>query len=195
MKLGVCRDPAPLSPHPSTERQSMTIMLMQRPIADACSLPPTSNAVAARMNAFAAAIGGLVDTAAAARDPMLAGCVVMPYASLALAGTACRRPLLFREGEGLACYSRLDLVLLRFDAGRGVTFDVRLQQQPGWLCHYVAWRCDGDLWLVPEVGTGPFLRATPGGLEIEEEPPFSTSEERAHGILRAQTFPSFAGRY
>lgn len=173
----------------------MTIMLMQRPIADACSLPPTSNAVAARMDAFAAAIGGLVDTAAPARDPVLSGCVVMPYASLVLAGTACRRPLLFREGDGVARHSRLDLVLLRFDAGRGATFDIRLQQQPGWLCHYVAWRRDGDLWLVPEAGTGPFLRATPWGLEIEDEPPFPASEERACGIVRALTFPSFAGRY
>lgn len=173
----------------------MTIMLKQRPIADACSLPPTNNAVAARMNAFAAAVDGLVDTAAAVRDPMFGGCVVMPYAGLVLAGTACRRPLLFREGEGLARYSRLDLVLLRYDADhRGVTFDIRLQQRPDWLCHYVAWRLDGDLWLIPAVGAGSFVRVTAWGLDIEVEPPFASMKERASGTIRALTVPSFMGR-
>lgn len=173
----------------------MTMMMLERPVADAPILPPASNAVTTRVHAFANAIGGLVDPTAAARNPMLLGCVVMPYAGLVLAGTACRRPLLFREGDGVARHSRLDFVLLRFDAERGVTFDIRLQRQPEWLCHYVACHCDGDLWLVPEVGTGPFLRATAWSLEIESESPFFSPEERATGIVRALTFPSFAGSF
>jgi hypothetical protein len=170
-------------------------MLLERPVAGASLLPPTSCAVALRVHAFTGAIGGLIDTSAAARDPMLTGCLVMPYAGLVVAGTACARPLLFREGEGLARYSRQELVLLRFDAERGVTFDIRMQQRPEWLCHYVAWRRDGDLWLLPKVGTEPFLRATPWGLEIEGEPPFSVPDDRARGIVRALTFPSFGGRH
>ncbi|MEW9853900.1 hypothetical protein [Novosphingobium sp. M1R2S20] len=172
----------------------METMLLERPVAGASLLPPTSRAVALRVHAFAGAIGGLVDTTAAARDPMFAGSVVMPYAGLVVAGTACRRPLIFREGDAVARHSRLDLGLLRFDAERGVTFDIRLQQRSEWLCHYVAWRRDGDLWLVPEVGTGPFIRVTAWGLEIEDEPPFVLADERASGIVRARTIPSFMGR-
>lgn len=172
----------------------MNMMLLERPVAGASLLPPSGNAVVSRMRTFATAIGGLVDTAAAVRDPMLAGCVVMPYAGLVLAGTACRRPLIFREGDAVARHSRLDLVLLRFDAERGVTFDIRLQQRFDWLCHHVAWRRDGDLWLIPEAGADPFIRVTAWGLEIEVEPPFVSADERASGIVRARTTPSFMGR-
>lgn len=172
----------------------MTIMLFERPTADASLLPPTSHAVANRMCAFAASIGGLFDPMAEMRDPLLKGGIVMPFANTLIAGTACRRPLLFREGEVIVDETGIDLILLRHDRDKGVTFDVRHSQRTDWLCHYVAWRAEGDLWLIPEVGEVRAIRVLPWGLDIEEGVPFGDAAERRQGILRDFTAPILGRR-
>lgn len=147
-----------------------------------------------RLNAIARDISGLVEPPAATRDPAFTGCVLMPWAGVVLAGTTCRRPLLFNEGEALARYSGLDLVLLRFDAERGVTFDVRLQRRNEWLFRYISWRLEGEIWLIPE-GSGPFLRMLASGIELENEAPFLTRGGWANGIVSELDSSPFQARH
>ena len=172
----------------------MTMMLLERPIAAAPLLPPTNQVVKNRMCALAGAIGGLVDPAPGARYPNLAGCLVMPYAGLLLAGTACRRPLLFPEGDVLYAVTGLDVILVRHDADRGTTYDLRLNGQPGWLYRYQAWQMEGDLWLVPDAGSTSSIRATAWGLEVCETLPFVNAAERQLGLNHPVSLPSFARR-
>jgi hypothetical protein len=162
----------------------MTMMLLERPIAAEPLLPPTNQVVKNRMCALAGAIGGLVDPAPGARDAKLAGCLLMPYAGLLLAGTSCRRPLLFPEGETLHTITGVDVILVRHDADRGTTYDLRLNGQTGWLCRYQAWQMEGGLWLVPDAGTAPSVRTTAWGLEVGDQPPFADSAEHGLGLIR-----------
>lgn len=172
----------------------MKNMVFERPNLGASLLPPASGKVFLRMHMFAGAINGLVDPMAAKRDPILTGCVVMPYAGIALAGTSTRRPLLFREGELLKEHSGLDIVLLRFDVERGASFDILSGALAHWLCRYVVWHDNGETWLVPEKGEGPYVHTTSYGLHFQDEPPFMDSAERDAAIMRAIESPSPAGR-
>ena len=172
----------------------MTMMLLERPLAAEPLLPLTSQAVKNRMLALAGAIGGPVDPAPAAREPRLAGCLAMPFANLLLAGTSCRRPLLFPEGAALSSITDLNLILVRHDAERGTTYDLRLNGQKGWLCRYQAWQIEGDLWLVPDAGTTPSVRVTAWGLELCNEPPFADADERTCGLIELFMAPSLPRR-
>jgi hypothetical protein len=173
----------------------MNMMVMNRPATGEPVLPHPSPRVVNRLEAFLIAFDPLIETHAGIRNRLLAGSAVMPFANMALAGTSCGRPLLFNEGEKIARETGFDVVLLRYDAERGVTFDIRLQERPDWLCRHVAWRRgEGDLRLIPEAGTGPFLRVTGGGIECEQAIPFLNADERQAGIIRAVTDASFAGR-
>lgn len=172
----------------------MNMLLMRRPILDAGPLPTPSWPVMRRMEAFAAAIDGPIEIAPGTRDPLFGGCLLLWQADLLIAGTSCRRPLVFAEAERLAQYSGRDLVLLRYDADRGTTFDLYLQSRADWLVRYQAWRRDGDLWLVPDAGPGPFVRAGMLGLELEEVAPFVDAEDRARGLNHGRGLPLFDGR-
>lgn len=173
----------------------MTTMLLERPTVDAPILPPTSQAVLHRVRAVAAAIGGLIDPAASIRQPLLEGCLVMPYAGLAIAGTACRRPLLVDEGEAIVRQTGLDLVLVRYDVDSGVTFDIRLTQTSGWLWNYVASRAEGgDLWFVPQARGSVMIQPTAWGLEVADDRALSDADERRRGMLREFAAPFVAGR-
>ncbi|WP_243442719.1 hypothetical protein [Pacificimonas flava] len=174
----------------------MTITLLDRPGTGEPLMPPARRSVAARVHAFATEIDDLVDTRISRADPVLAGCVVMHYAGIILAGTSCRRPLLFPEGEVLARRSGLDLILLRFDAQpRGVTFDIRLEMDGSWLTNFAVWRGQGEMWLVPEGSAEGCIQVTPFGLEVGLPAPFSSFCEREKGMVRALTFPSFKEGY
>ena len=172
----------------------MNMMLMRRPILDAEPLPTPSWPVMRRMEALAAAIDGPIDVAPDRRDPRFAGCLLLWQADLLIAGTSCRRPLVFAEAERLAQYGGRDLVLLRYDADRGTTFDLYLQSRADWLIRYQAWRRDGDLWLVPDVGSSPFVRAGMLGLELEETAPFVDAEDCARGLNQGRGVPMLDGR-
>jgi hypothetical protein len=172
----------------------MNILLMRRPILGAEPLPTPSWPVLRRMEALAAAIDGPIDPAPGTRDPRFVGCLLLWQADLLIAGTSCRRPLVFAEAERLAQYSGRDLVLLRYDADRGTTFDLYLQTRAAWLVRYQAWRRDGDLWFVPDVTTAPFVRAGMFGLELEDAAPFADAEDRARGLNHGRGLPMIDGR-
>ncbi|KZX94682.1 hypothetical protein A3718_07035 [Erythrobacter sp. HI0019] len=115
---------------------------------------------------------------------------------MALAATSCDRPLLYPECELMAQITGMDLILLRFDALHGASFDVLLNEASEWLNHYVAWRLDlSSLWLIPCAGSGPYFRLSSDGLEPCELPPFETGYQRYAGIMRAAEKPSFEGGY
>src|SRR5947208_3289172 len=84
------------------------------------------------------------------RETKLQGCLALPFAAIVLAGTACARPLLFAECDALAHYTGHDVVVLRYDALRDVTFDIKLKSEPCWLRRYLATPVDGGLRMVPD---------------------------------------------
>lgn len=154
----------------------------------------TPHRVRSRLFAAAVATGAIIDTDASKRSPLLTDAVVMPFANFALLGTGCARPLKFEEGEEIARVTGLDVLLMRFDPDRGVSFDVFDHRSTHWRCNHVAWRRrDGDLWLIPQASFGEFIRVGAWGLEYETEPPFASGEERYAGIIRAIEIPSFEG--
>lgn len=172
----------------------MTMMLLRRPIRDAESLPTPMWPVMRGMEALAVAIDGPIDIAPEARDPLFVGCLVLSQADLLIAGTSCRRPLVLAKTERLAQYSGRDLVLLRYDPDRGTTFDLYLQIRADWLVRHQAWRPDGDLWLVPDAGHGPFVRAGMFGRELEDAVPFHDADDRACGLNQGRSLAMFGGR-
>jgi hypothetical protein len=102
--------------------------------------------------------------------------------------------LLFREGELIGDASGHAIILLRFDADRGTSFDILPYGRERWLCRYLAWRQGrGDLWLIPSAAKAPYIRACGWGLEQVETPPFDSEDERHAGIIRALDNPSFEG--
>lgn len=172
----------------------MNMMTSIRAAADTPLIPYVSRPVVERLQGLLVAIDALIDTGTAKTNPSLSGCAVAPFARFVATGTSCRRPLLFPEVQQIAEQTGFDVLLLRYDAERGVSFDIHLQVGGRQLCHYVAWRRrDGDPWLIPTVGDGPFIHATAWGLECRTTPPFLNVGERERGIIRAIDNPSFAG--
>jgi hypothetical protein len=158
-------------------------------------LAPSTQRVASRHGAVVQAIGALIDNQAAERNGLLTGCAVAPDASLVIAATALNRPLRYPECNLIAQASRSDMILLRFDADRGASFDILLRDRKVWLCRHLAWRRrDGHLWLIPTAGDGPCVQATGWGLHCEPTPPYVSNAEREAGIIPALDTPSFEGR-
>lgn len=86
------------------------------------------------------------------------------------------------------------MILQRFDAVRGSSFDILLRSSENWLCRYLAWRRrDGHLWLIPTAAKGPYVQATGWGLHCEPTPPYTSDMERVRGIILALESPSFEG--
>ncbi|WP_156367389.1 hypothetical protein [Novosphingobium sp. KN65.2] len=155
-------------------------------------MPWTTQQVRNRMMALALAIGAEIDPEASERHRSLAGTIVMPFAQLLIAGTNCQRPLLFPEMVHLARESGLEVVLSRFDATRGVSFDILLQDRANILYGYAAWRGEGhDLWFIPRLEEGPYLRALPSGLVRGDAAPFLNPEDRRTGLIRTVDLPIF----
>ena len=172
----------------------MNMMLFDRPAKGECLMPPTTQRVVNRMGALGEAIGGAIDLNVGRHVPLLGGTMVLPEANLVIAGTNCRRPLLFHEAQLIAQTWLRDVVLLRFDADRGASFDILLREGRDVLCGYLAWRQrGGDLWFIPAAGEGTFIRATRQGMICEKRPPFDLSEQRETGIIRAIHLPSLEG--
>jgi hypothetical protein len=173
----------------------MNMMTSIRPDMGGPLMPHVSRPVVDRLQALLVAIGALIDTGAARKNPLLGGCAVAPFAGFVTTGTTCRRPLLFPEVQQIAEQTGFDALLLRFDVDRGTSFDLTLEEGERRLCRYVAWRRrGGDPWLIPTAGDGPFIQATAWGLECRDTPPFHSCTEREAGIIRAIHNPSFAGR-
>ncbi len=158
-------------------------------------LPPSTQRVANRHEEVVRAVNMMTDDHAHHRNGLLTGCAVVPYASLVIAATSLDRPLLFPECNLIAHSSRSDMILMRFDADRGASFDILLRDRKDWLCRHLAWRRrDGHLWLIPTAGKGPYVQATGWGLHCEPTPPYMNDLEREAGIILALDTPSFEGR-
>lgn len=157
-------------------------------------LPPSTQRVANRHEAFVQAVGAMIDSHAAKRNGLLTGCAVARFADLVMAATSLDRPLLYPECTLIAHSSRSDMILQRFDAVRGSSFDILLRSSENWLCRYLAWRRrDGHLWLIPTAAKGPYVQATGWGLHCEPTPPYTSDMERVRGIILALESPSFEG--
>jgi len=155
------------------------------------AVPVTTHRVEARLDAIAAAI----DPHARTMAIPLPGGRLIPSANLILAGTNCARPMWYPECTAMVEATNFDLVLMRFDPDRGASFDILDHQSLFWCIHHMAWRRrGGDLWFIPQVGSGPYIRATAGGLRCEATPPFHSLAERHAGIIRAIDSASFEGR-
>jgi hypothetical protein len=142
----------------------MTLLPNDRACAGAI-LPLPSPAVKRRMLTIAHAMGALIQKPGGA-DPMLQGCLVLPFAGMVLAGTACARPLLFAECDDLARATSHDVIILRHDALRGTTFDIKLGSESRWFRRYLGKPVEHGVRMAPDIGTGPVLRAAAFGLEV-----------------------------
>lgn len=148
-------------------------------------IPYASDRVDRWVAAVAQAIAGLIDTSPSGGG-LLANTTVMPFAGIVLAGTNCARPMMRPECHQIVEHTGMDVVLLRLDPDRGVTFDVVLSQPARDLLHCRAWRRgDGDLWLLPDAADGPYLRLSAWGIDVEATPPFASAEEREAGLIQA----------
>ena len=128
-------------------------------------MPCPSPAVQRRMLAIVHAMGGLIQQAGSA-NPKLHGCLILPLGGMMLAGTACARPLLFSECDVLAREATCDLVVLRHDALRGTTFDIKLTSGSRWFRRYLATPIEGSVRMKAAIGIGPVFRASALGLEM-----------------------------
>lgn len=132
-------------------------------------LPHPSPAVQRRMLATVHATGALILRSGSA-NPELQGCLVLPFARIVMAGTACARPLLFAECDALTTATCHDVIILRHDALRGTTFDIKLRSQRRWFRRYLATPVEGGVRMAPGIGGGVVLRATAFGLEAQDAP-------------------------
>lgn len=145
----------------------MTLKLNDRDRASAI-LPHPSPAVQRQMLATVHAMEALIFQYGSA-NPKLQGCLVLPFAGIVLAGTACARPLLFAECDALTTATCHDVVILRHDALRGTTFDLKLRSQRRWFRRYLATPVEGGVRMAPDIGSGMVLRATAFGLEAQDD--------------------------
>jgi hypothetical protein len=173
----------------------MNAISLQRPLAGEPLGLPLTYRTRSRFASLLISCGLVTVDAARFDKDIASGCFESPDADVVLTGTTLQRPLLYPECEVLAQFSRKDLVLMRFDPLDGASFDLLLEGSDNWLCHYLAWRRNGDaLWLVPAHTEGPFFRLSAGGLEPYLGAPYENGQQRYGGIIRAVDTPSFAGR-
>lgn len=148
----------------------MTMMVRKRLAACETLLPPTNRSIRSHVQKLAAALGVSADTDEMSRQLKQASFLMLPAINILLTGTACSRPLLFRECDDLARFTGADIILLRYDVDTGVTLDMKLQGQLNWLRHYAPYFLGGDVCFVPEEGSGPVLRASPNGMAVQSLP-------------------------
>src|SRR5690606_276467 len=99
-------------------------------------LPPTTQRVTNRHNALVRAVGGMIDTQSAEENGLLSGCAVARCATVVMATTSLNRPLLYAECDLIAHSSGSDMILQRFDADRGSSFDILMRGNETWLCRH-----------------------------------------------------------
>lgn len=174
----------------------MNAISLQRPLEGEPLVLPLTYRTRSRFASLLISCGLVTANAARFDKGIAGGCFENRDAGLVVAATALQRPLLYTECEKLAQFSGKDLVLMRFDPLDGVSFDLLLEGSHNWLCHYLAWRRDGDaLWLVPAHTDGPSVRFSEGGLETYQGAPYENGYQRCAGIVRAIKNSSFEGRF
>lgn len=160
----------------------MVPRMMMHSIVSAGLLPPTRPMVRDRLLEVATLIGGPLVRPAADHQAMTA-CVLLPQAGLLLVGTACRAPLLRPESFVVGKLMELTVLLLRFDAERGISLDIKLADRSDWLCNYTVQGGRNGLSLIPPREGQPLLRLSGDGLAEERPQVFNASIlQRSEGV-------------
>lgn len=174
----------------------MNMMTLNRPLEGDPLLPPATHRTRSRLRSLIRASGLAGDDSSGLEERISGGYFADPSAGIALLATSCNRPLYYPEAEAFAQIAQMDLVLLRFDALEGVSFDLLQDGSCIWLCNYLAWRRSGEaLWLVPSHSAGAFFRLSSGGLEAYDTAPYANGYQRFAGIIRGIETPLFEGSY
>jgi len=182
--------------HCSRTKDLAMNLMTERPFAGEPLVTPTTYRARLRAEAFLMAIDVMLDTNSPCENGLLSQCYVAPCAQFVMVATCCDRPLLYREGELIGDATGHDVILLRFDADRGTSFDILRCGSKQWLCRYLTWRrVDGDLWLIPPAGNAPYIRVCASGLEQVETAPFADADEQLNGVILAINNPSFEGSF
>lgn len=147
-------------------------------------LPRPSNVVKSYLCGLVRLIDNPIDWSPDGRALFDAGCVYMPYARLAIAGTSCAAPLLQAEASQISQLFACDMLLLRCEAGQGLSLDVRLTYKDEWLTGYLPWMGDRELWLLPSNPELPSLKVDAG---LFEQPcaPYADEQPRCDGFDEA----------
>lgn len=125
---------------------------------------------------------------------VLANTILLPNASIVVAGTNCRAPLYDRESKEVAALTGFDVILLRFDPDEGTLFDLFLTRMRGVLRNYVAWHpSDTGQWLVPDREDGPSLLIAPSGIKFTTETVRPAKDLRLPALNRIKSAPLLKG--
>lgn len=149
------------------------------------------------MLAMSLLIDGKVDVDPARNNPAAANCFELPAASLILAGTRCRRPLMVREVATVGRQVGRDAIVVRtgreFEPAR-ISFDIHLLHGGLPLMGYRLWMPQpaGNAWLVPSTSEEPFIRLDPNGLDVGDCWPFVDEFDLHRGMVWANQYLSVA---
>ena len=111
-----------------------------RPDRPADPVPEPRIAARRLMLATSLAVDGPVDLHPERSDKRLVHCLYMWQASLIIAGTARRRPMLLREAARMNAAASLDVIVVRAEDNTGkATFDIKLVGEERTLCAYRMW--------------------------------------------------------
>ena len=173
----------------------MNLTTIERPLEGEPLLPPATHRLRSRFCNFLISSGLCAPGADALNEALANGFLAHHERGVVVTATSCDRPLFYPECEMLAQFLPLDLILLRFDALAGATFDVLLAGSRNWLSEFVAWRRGSeDIWLVPARASGPFIQLGGAGLTGFESAPYANGYERFSGIIKTIDHPSFERR-
>ena len=154
--------------------------------ADLPTLPEPRQSTKEKMLAIAALMEGPINLWPHEGGMLPKGCWLMPQGSLALYGTACRRPLMFNEVREISRATGLSGIVVRHSEPSGdrsqVSFDVHMNG--AFHMRHLLWisASGGTGWLVRDLGDGPYIRLSRWGLEKTDQPPFVDIREARHGL-------------
>ena len=144
-----------------------------------------SHRIATRLCSFVNAVG---DNERRHGAGVLANTILLPNASIVVAGTNCCAPLYDRESEEIAASTGFDVILLRFDPDEGTLFDLFLTRTRGVLRNYVAWHTsETGQRLVPNGEDGPSLLICPRGIKFTTETFRPAKDLRLPALHRIET--------
>lgn len=159
---------------------------------DLPALPDPRPVIKEKMLALAALIDVPVDLWPDRTGILPNGCWWLPQASLAVYGTACRRPLMFDEVREISRATGLSGIIVR-DSGTAsersrISFDV--YHEGAMHMRHLLWiGADGDTgWLLRDLGGGPYIRLSQWGLDFVDEPPFLDWQDRLDGLGRGSDY-------
>lgn len=147
----------------------MNVTTIERPLKGEPLLPLATYRLRSRFTNFLISSGLCAPCGDALNEALENGFLAHHERGVVVTATSCDRPLFYPECETLARLLPLDLVLLRFDALAGATFDVLLAGRP-------------------------FIQMGDAGLEVFESAPYANGYERFSGVIKAIDHPSFERR-